>query len=100
MKTNVQATSLDAYDAIKSSPKLQAQQIKILAQMQHNRIYTRRELAALARMETSTASARINSLLDDYIEVDGVKKDPLTGKNVQALRLKLAQVDMFKRASA
>lgn len=95
MKTNVQSTSLAAYSELKSSPKLQAQQMKILAQMQHGRIYTRRELAALAHMETSTASARINSLLDDYIEVNGTKHDPLTHKTVQALRLKPAQVELF-----
>ena len=87
MKTNITDTSLDAFYAIKKDGNLQMQQRKILNVMQPNTTYTRRELAHLAGIETSTASARINSLLETYIEVVGTKLDPVTGKTVQALRL-------------
>lgn len=89
MNHNIQATSLDAFFDLKKTQTLQDQQRKIINVMQPESIYTRRELAALAKLETSTASARINSLLDTFIEVVGIKQDPLTRKNVQALKLKV-----------
>ena len=90
MKTNVKDSSLDAFYELKQSPVLQDQQRKIIDVMQANTTYTRRSLAALAHLETSTASARINSLLDTHIEVVGKVKDPLTRKTVEALQLKAA----------
>ena len=89
MKTNITDTSLDAFYAIKKDGNLQMQQRKILNVMQPNTTYTRRELAYLAGIETSTASARINSMLDLQIVIVGKKKDPVTGKTVEALMLNL-----------
>jgi predicted HTH transcriptional regulator len=83
-------TSLDAFGDIKQSGELQEQQRKIISVMQPEQTYTRRALAALAKLETSTASARINSLLDTHIVVVGKTKDPLTRKTVEALQLKVA----------
>jgi predicted HTH transcriptional regulator len=90
MLTNVTDTSLDAFADLKQSSTLQEQQRKIISVMQPEHTYTRRALAALARLETSTASARINSLLDTHIVVVGKTKDPLTRKTVEALQLKVA----------
>ena len=89
MKTNITDTSLDAFYAIKKDGNLQMQQRKILNVMQPNTTYTRRELAYLAGIETSTASARINPMLDLQIVIVGKKKDPVTGKTVEALMLNL-----------
>jgi hypothetical protein len=47
-------------------------------------------LAVLSGIETSTVSARVNAMLDTVVEVIGKKKDSLTGKNVEALTLKVA----------
>lgn len=88
MLTNVKDTSLDAYADLKQSSTLQDQQRKIINVMQPDHTYTRRSLAALVQLETSTASARINSLLGTHIEVVGKTKDPLTRKTVEALQLK------------
>ena len=87
---NIQNTSLSAFAHLKATHTLQAQQLQILNVMHPKTLYTRRELARMANLDTSTASARINALLDTHIEVVGVKKDSFTGKNVQALMLKVA----------
>jgi len=90
MKTKIKTSSLDAFFDIKKSSTLQAQQLKIVSVMKPEQIYTRRELSQLSGIETSTVSARVNSMLDTVIEIVGKKKDPLTNKNVQALMLKVA----------
>lgn len=97
MRTNVAKTSIDAFASIKGKA-IQNQQQKIISVMKPDVIYTRRSIAKLAKLETSTASARINSMLDTYIMVDGKTKDPLTKKTVEALKLKIAkkQMDMFE----
>ena len=90
MKTNVTESSLDAYFDLKKTTKLQEQQRKIISVMQPNVCYTRRDLATLAGLETSTVSARINGMIDTHIEIIGTVKDMRTGKTVQALILKAA----------
>jgi Fic family protein len=90
MLSNVKETSLDAFADLKKSSTLQDQQRQVLDVMQPQHTYTRRALAALAKLETSTASARINSLLNTHIVVVGKTKDPLTKKTVEALMLKAA----------
>lgn len=90
MRTAMAESSLDAFADIKQSGELQEQQRKIISVMQPEHTYTRRALAALAKLEKSTASARINSLLDTHIVVVGKTKDPLTRKTVEALQLKAA----------
>lgn len=90
MLTNVKETSLDAFSDIKQAGQLQDQQRKIINVMQPETTYTRRALAALAHLDTSTASARINAMLNTHIVVVGKVKDPLTKKTVEALMLKAA----------
>jgi predicted HTH transcriptional regulator len=90
MKNKVKETSLDAFYDHKKSKKLQAQQLKIVSVMQPEKVYTRRELAQLSGIETSTVSARVNSMIDTVIEIVGTKKDTTTGKTVEALQLKVA----------
>jgi hypothetical protein len=90
MRTQMQDSSLDAFFDLKKSTTLCDQQRKIINVMQPDVTYTRRGLAALAKLETSTASARINGMLQTHIVVVGKTKDPLTKKTVQALQLKAA----------
>jgi hypothetical protein len=89
-KTKIKSSSLDAFYDLKKSTKLQAQQLKIVSVMQPAKVYTRRELAQLSGIETSTVSARVNSMIDTVIEIVGTKRDPLTNKTVEALMLKVA----------
>jgi hypothetical protein len=90
MRNHMAETSLDAFAELKQSGELQEQQRKIISVMHPEHVYTRRSLAFLAQLETSTASARINSLLGTHIVVVGKTKDPLTRKTVEALQLKAA----------
>jgi hypothetical protein len=90
MKTNVTESSLDAYFDIKQTSTSQDQQRKIISVMQPETIYTRRQLAMLSGIETSTVSARVNSMIDTVIEIIGKVKDPYTNKTVEALKLKAA----------
>jgi len=90
MRTNIADTSLDAFCDLKQANTLQQQQKQIIKVMLPDRTYTRRELALLSNLETSTVSARVNSMIDVCVQVVGRKKDPFTGKNVEALMLKAA----------
>jgi len=89
-KTNITESSLDAFSDLKKSNTLQQQQRQIINVMIPERTYTRRELALYSGLETSTVSARVNSMIDVCVQVVGRKKDPFTGKNVEALMLKAA----------
>lgn len=88
MKTNVRESSLDAYFDVKKTSTLQDQQRKIISVMQPETIYTRRQLAMLSGIETSTVSARVNSMIDVVIEVVGKGKCPLSKKSVELLKIK------------
>ena len=90
MKTNVRESSLDAYFDVKQASTLQDQQRKIISVMQPEKIDTRRQLAMLSGIETSTVSARVNSMIDTVIVITGKVKDPITNKTVEALQLKIA----------
>jgi hypothetical protein len=90
MRTRMTESSLDAFHDLKQSSTLQDQQRKIINVMKPAVTYTRRSLAALAMLETSTASARINAMLDTHIVVVGKVRDPLTKKTVEGLQLKVA----------
>lgn len=83
----IKQTSLDAYIDIKSNGNIQEQQKKILLKMTLGYNYTRRELAALTKLETSTVSARVNAMLDTFIEVMGKRKCRISGKTVESLTL-------------
>lgn len=86
MLTDVQQTSIDAYHALKSSPKINAQEQKILNAMHINCVYTRHEIAKLTDMETSTVSARVNALIKaGKILVTGTRKCSITRVTVQTL---------------
>lgn len=87
---NIKSSSLDAYFDLKKSSTLQDQQRKIVEVMIPGNVYTRRELAVLSDLETSTVSARVNAMLGTVVEVIGKKKDSITQKNVEALTLKVA----------
>ena len=93
MRTDVADTSLEAYDALKTSPILGKKQKQILDAMQTKRAYTRRELSRLCNMETSSVAGRVNELIFmRYVEVVGRKECPITHKLVEAVQ-KVADYD-------
>lgn len=87
MHTDMADTSLEAYDALKSSKALGKKQQQILDVMHLSRAYTRRELSRLANMEMSSVAGRVNELIFmRYIEVVGRKECSITHKLVEALK--------------
>ncbi len=86
----IKQTSLDAYIELKCNGKIQAQQKEILAKMIPANEYTRRELAVLTKIETSTISARVNSMLGTLIGVTGKRKCRISGRNVESIQMIVA----------
>lgn len=87
MKTNVTDTSLNSYDQLKGSKYLADSYKKILSKMRFDRSYSRRQIANLAKMETSSVAGRVNELLFmRQIEVIGKKLCPISKKTVEAIQ--------------
>jgi len=98
LTTNMKETSLEAHDYVQSSGKAGTQEMAILNFMDENRHldFTRRELAAALSMETSTMSARVNSLLTAEKLIEPYKrKCTVSGLTVWALKLPPAQQELI-----
>lgn len=96
MKTAVAETSIAQYRALRDSGSLAPKQFLILSKMRYGRNYSRRELAGLTGLETSCVAGRCNELLDrGLLETTGTMPCPITGKQVQALKLASEQQEMF-----
>lgn len=94
MKTHVTPSSLAAYDAMKGSG-FAALQALILAKMKPGRIYSRRQLARLTKLETSCISGRVFELIEmGAIEVCGTIQCPLSGRHVEGLKRADEQAEM------
>jgi DNA-binding MarR family transcriptional regulator len=91
MQTHMQPTSIAAYAHITELGKDEKQEQQILHVMGDNRHldFTRRELAKIIGMETSTMSARVNSLVKkgDVIELSVKRKCTESGMKAIALQL-------------
>ena len=86
MKTNVKQTSIEAYNDLKKDFKLGTMQQKVLDVMEKDTLYTRRELAKLTDMETSSISGRVNELINyGYLQVSNKIKCQFTNKLVESL---------------
>jgi len=95
MKSAVSQTSLSSYDALKSSG-FRGQHAAIVSRMQPSRLYSRRQLAVLTGLETSSVAGRVNELLKgSQLEVCGTIKCPLTGKTVEAVKLVSMQRELM-----
>jgi predicted transcriptional regulator len=87
MRTNVTSSSLAAYEAI-AGVITQEKEREIAEIMKCGRRFTRREVAHLTKMETSSVSARVNHMIFiGVIEVDGNIRCPITKKMVEAIKL-------------
>ena len=96
MKTSVRESSLMAYDAIKTAD-LGRQQKQVLAGVallirtgQHTDGWvTRRQIATITGLETSTVAARTNSLIQArrLVESEDLTPCPVTGRNVHKVGL-------------
>ena len=96
MKTAVTQTSLHSYDALKASG-FKGQHSAICSRMERGKVYSRRQVAKVCGLETSTVAARVNDLVKfgQVVEV-GTIKCPITGKHVGAIKLADAQGELLQ----
>jgi DNA-binding MarR family transcriptional regulator len=99
LRTNMRETSLDAHDYVQSSGKAATQEMLIINFMDDNRHldFTRRELAKALDMETSTMSARVNSLVKagKVIEMSRKRKCSISGITAIVLHLPPRQQELI-----
>lgn len=87
MKTNVTYSSLAAYDHIQAQITGECQR-KIIANMRPGVIYSRKQLARMLGMETSSIAGRVNELIEQReIEVCGHIRCPISSRQVEAIKL-------------
>jgi Mn-dependent DtxR family transcriptional regulator len=95
MRTNVTATSLAAHDSIIGSLTEECHR-KIASVMEPGIFYTRKQIAYMLNMETSSVAGRVNRMIElEVIEVSGQIRCPVSGRMVEAIKLAPAQKDMF-----
>lgn len=95
MKTNVAKTSIRNYDALKRSGFM-GQHAAIVSRMERGVIYSRRQLAKMTGLETSSVAGRVNELIEDgQLIICGNIKCPHTGRTVEAVKLIDAQMELM-----
>ena len=92
MRTAVTTTSREAFRSLDS---VSAQCGRILGVMRAGVLYSRRQVASLCGLETSTSAARFNALIAaGQVKVVGRIKDPVTNKSVQAVAKVARQMEL------
>jgi hypothetical protein len=95
MKTAVAHSSLQTFDAMSGSG-FAAFQALILARMKHGQLYSRRQLSAVTKLETSCIAGRVNELIaTGAIEVCGSMKCPISGRTVEAIKRPTEQMELL-----
>lgn len=95
MKTAVAHSSINAHDAMQGTG-FAALQALILARMKPGRLYSRRQLAQMTSLETSTVAGRVNELIElEAIVVCGTIKCPITHRNVEAIKRADEQMELL-----
>ena len=89
MKTKVTRTSIANHRQNLEGRVYQPLQAKIISALKRKRRpLTRNELAILTGISINSVCGRVNALLKaDVLEVDGIKKCPITGRNVEGVYL-------------
>ena len=94
MKTAVTITSLLSYDALRSIGLARCH-ASIIEAMTPGKLYSRRELAVLTGLETSSVAGRVNELVAaDMLEVVGKQRCARTGRVVEVVRRVAAQMEL------
>lgn len=95
MKTAVARSSLRSYDFLKASGFC-GQHAAIVSHMQRGQLYSRRQLATLTGLETSSVAGRVNELLEQgQVVVCGTLVCPLSLRHVEAVKLADAQLEFW-----
>lgn len=95
MRTAVTQSSIQSYHDLRSEG-FKGQYKAILDQMVPGQIYSRRQLASLAGLETSACSGRCNKLIElKQIEVCGHIECPITHRQVEGVKLVCQQQELL-----
>lgn len=95
MRTSVASSSIEAYSQIKGT-HLTTMHERILKKMQHGVLYTRRQLARMTGMETSTIAGRVNELISmGQVVVCAKVKCPISNKSVESIKRADKQLGLF-----
>lgn len=96
IRTDMQETSLMAYDELKSNGKQSKQTEVILSKLSHGRDYSLREIQQLTGYEINAVSGRCNDLKKMHMLNECQKrKCTVTGKTITPLRLPQKQESLF-----
>jgi DNA-binding Lrp family transcriptional regulator len=96
MLTNVTSSSLAAFDSIQAHIMGDSQR-KIVEAMRPDTFYTRKQLARMLGMDTSSVSGRVNELIkDEVIEVVGQIRCPISKRMVEAIKLAPTQMELVR----
>lgn len=93
MKTGVTRSSREAHHSLANTSR---QCTAILNAMRAGVLYSRRQVASLCGLETSTSAARFNALIAaGQVSVVGRIKCGISGKSVEAVQLVSAKREFF-----
>lgn len=93
--TTVAATSIAAFHDHKANG-FAGQHGIILAVMRPGKLYSRRQISQMTKLETSTVSARVNEMLETgLLEVCGTLKCPHSGRHVEAVKRVAVQMELM-----
>ena len=101
MRTAVAETSREAFHSLPVAAYLQPKERAVMALFTGPQVtLTRKQIAALARMELHCVCGRVNSLVaKGSLEEAGTRRDPATGKSQALLRLpREAQASLLEAA--
>lgn len=96
MITNMQETSLNAYDELKSTGKQGKQTEFILSKLEYGRDYSLQEIKKITGYEINVVSGRCNDLKKLKLLIESTKrKCSITAKTITPLRLPQKQEGLF-----
>lgn len=102
MKTNMAMTSLQAYDELVKTGKMntiRARVLKCILDFHENPMrdgMTRRSIGAKLNMELGTVAGAVNQLVKlGHVREEGTVIDPRTGKSVKLIKLVRNSRDLF-----
>lgn len=88
-KTDMQDTSIKAYNEIKADGTLNRQEMQIVSQMHQGKDYSLQELSQLTGIAINAVSGRCNDLKKkDVLQCVEKRKCNVTGKTIKPLMLK------------
>ena len=85
----IKETSFFAYQDLKQSGKVLSQKLKVFFYIKDNPNVSRNQIAKALNIGINAVCGRVNELLEKgHIEVAEISPCPITGKNVEKLRVR------------